>query len=63
MLSEPGAVATGFRAAKAKSEKDVKTPSILLPMPTWRQGLKETVLLWQHCLDFPKKDRFTTSSR
>ncbi len=25
--SEPGAVATGFRAAKAKSEKDVKTPS------------------------------------
>ena len=26
-LSEPGAVATGFLAAKAKSEKDVKTPS------------------------------------
>lgn len=26
-LSEPGAVATGFLAAKAKSEKDIKTPS------------------------------------
>ena len=26
VLSEPGAVATGFRAAKAKTEKDVKTP-------------------------------------
>ena len=25
-LSEPGAVATGFRAAKAKTGKDVKTP-------------------------------------
>lgn len=26
-LSEPGAVATGFRVAKAKSGKNVKTPS------------------------------------